>query len=534
MSETAQEISARAYTVSDDQWTVFEDHFFHGCCDCGLSHRVDLRRVGDSHEIRFEHLSELTKQSRVDHYHPLHEELCRLRAENQRLQSACEHLQNKCLAKDEEINCAGVTNDKLQAGIARLRENIGELIGEREDLIESRDERDAEIALLSSPPEERMDIVERQETRRQLASAGYSMDALEDIDTLLQDAARWRNAHCLLLAERDAARERITALENKCALHAASEKKAEEELADANAYISRLPADWFKDSSLETWFPLTATMLQQLQSKLAAYETCLTQVRQEMPLMVELRKAMESGDYDNHQMENVYEVLRVIHAHALALQQREAARLACALEVSGEHPEIPEIKKRAEARRDDFHFGWTVGQNYLYADSDVHKLLGIVDKMLAHEAANRNAIAVHLATIADLQHRLDLQHKQVQFLEDVDSATSHRLNLAESMLETAITERDAARDKLSNIDTTLGAYINRERDYSAKIAELTIANEAIHGTMGQRIEQLESALREIASNKTRHMEVNHAFCVNTAASALAAADGQDKGESGND
>jgi len=32
----------------------------------------------------------------------------------------------------------------------------------------------------------------------------------------------------------------------------------------AKDYIARLPADWFKDSSLETWFPLTAEELKRL------------------------------------------------------------------------------------------------------------------------------------------------------------------------------------------------------------------------------------------------------------------------------
>ena len=33
------------------------------------------------------------------------------------------------------------------------------------------------------------------------------------------------------------------------------------------SYVKRLPADWFKDSSLETWFPLTARELKSLRAE---------------------------------------------------------------------------------------------------------------------------------------------------------------------------------------------------------------------------------------------------------------------------
>jgi hypothetical protein len=37
----------------------------------------------------------------------------------------------------------------------------------------------------------------------------------------------------------------------------------------AKDYIARLPADWFKDSSLQTWFPITAMQIEDLQAEVA-------------------------------------------------------------------------------------------------------------------------------------------------------------------------------------------------------------------------------------------------------------------------
>lgn len=73
------------------------------------------------------------------------------------------------------------------------------------------DQLQAEIARLQSPPEERRDIVERRAGRLKCyLPVGEQMQA--DIDTLLQDCARYRNAHVILLGERDAAREKAERL----------------------------------------------------------------------------------------------------------------------------------------------------------------------------------------------------------------------------------------------------------------------------------------------------------------------------------
>lgn len=73
----------------------------------------------------------------------------------------------------------------------------------------------AEIARLQSPPEERRDIVDRQHARYELGFGGnqYCGPAMEDINTLLEDHARYRNSHVILLLERDAARDKCERLE---------------------------------------------------------------------------------------------------------------------------------------------------------------------------------------------------------------------------------------------------------------------------------------------------------------------------------
>lgn len=63
-------------------------------------------------------------------------------------------------------------------------------------------------------------------------------------------------------------------------------RELERELNEANAKLSRLPADWFEDSSLETWFPFTAKELAELRkdkARLDWLETKIVQVNEEVP-----------------------------------------------------------------------------------------------------------------------------------------------------------------------------------------------------------------------------------------------------------
>jgi hypothetical protein len=101
---------------------------------------------------------------------------------------------------------------------------------------------------------------------------------------------------------------------------------------------------------------------------------------------------------------------------------RLASYDACLAEVQGERSEVKTIISRARQ--------WIT-------DGEVSTLLSYIEDLQRDEARNRNAIKLHLETIADLQRRLDLQHKSVYFLERTNSATSHSLNLAKSLLSAA-------------------------------------------------------------------------------------------------
>lgn len=60
-----EEAARKATHVSNDDWTVFEDHLFVACCDCGLTHRVEVRQASvGSRMIRFIRLDEFTAEIR--------------------------------------------------------------------------------------------------------------------------------------------------------------------------------------------------------------------------------------------------------------------------------------------------------------------------------------------------------------------------------------------------------------------------------------------------------------------------------------
>lgn len=106
--------------------------------------------------------------------------------------------------------------DEAQRECARLQRRV-DLFHEQVDSIEKQlgIEADSdtktigsEIASLSSPPEERRDIQQRQKLRR----TGNYNDGnryLDDIDTLLQDLRKYENAHTILLGERDELRKDV-------------------------------------------------------------------------------------------------------------------------------------------------------------------------------------------------------------------------------------------------------------------------------------------------------------------------------------
>jgi hypothetical protein len=62
---TAAEAAAVATKVDSDEWTVFDDHLFVACCDCGLAHRVEVRQHDiEQLAIRFVRLDEFTVEVR--------------------------------------------------------------------------------------------------------------------------------------------------------------------------------------------------------------------------------------------------------------------------------------------------------------------------------------------------------------------------------------------------------------------------------------------------------------------------------------
>lgn len=61
-----KDIAEKVARIDSDQWVPMPDNFlFVSCCDCSLSHLIEVRRTGDGViEIRYERDDELTKQVR--------------------------------------------------------------------------------------------------------------------------------------------------------------------------------------------------------------------------------------------------------------------------------------------------------------------------------------------------------------------------------------------------------------------------------------------------------------------------------------
>lgn len=65
-STSPEEAARVARRVSGDEWIEFNDHFFQSCCDCGLTHRVDIRnKTVGTREARFARLDTFTEQMRL-------------------------------------------------------------------------------------------------------------------------------------------------------------------------------------------------------------------------------------------------------------------------------------------------------------------------------------------------------------------------------------------------------------------------------------------------------------------------------------
>lgn len=134
------------------------------------------------------------------------------------------------LEQRERLALTEAARDALSQRVADLETNLGTTIAQHNNTCDKfyhetcmLNEARKEIARLSSPPEERGEIVERQAQRRlwiESSSLGHPSTAFltvgslfEDTDTLLQDLRRYSNAHKILLAERDEARGKVERLE---------------------------------------------------------------------------------------------------------------------------------------------------------------------------------------------------------------------------------------------------------------------------------------------------------------------------------
>ena len=134
----------------------------------------------------------------------------------------------------------------------------------------------------------------------------------------------------------DEAAQRIIALENKCALHAASEKKAEEELDQYRTWCQRWQQSLYgAATAVDADTSGNASQIadsirgkfEQLQSKLAAYDACLTQVREERPIVNGALDHIGAQDCENQGGEYA-ELLAsalLVRAYVFELQHAEAA-----------------------------------------------------------------------------------------------------------------------------------------------------------------------------------------------------------------
>ncbi len=133
-----------------------------------------------------------------------------LRAQNERLQYEIASMRKPVGASDREL----VAEDYALLQEIRNDPLVSYPHSKLKKLLRLFDAAQREIARLSSPPEERPEIVARQsQVVEEFKNYGWLCLStaelqMRDIETLLQDCARYRNANAVLRVERDAARER--------------------------------------------------------------------------------------------------------------------------------------------------------------------------------------------------------------------------------------------------------------------------------------------------------------------------------------
>lgn len=63
--------AAVAKQVDSDEWTFLRTLYYASCCDCGLTHRVDVRTVEGGYEVRHARMDDYTAEIRKQRDFPL-------------------------------------------------------------------------------------------------------------------------------------------------------------------------------------------------------------------------------------------------------------------------------------------------------------------------------------------------------------------------------------------------------------------------------------------------------------------------------
>lgn len=110
------------------------------------------------------------------------------------------------------------------------------------------------------------------------------------------------------------------------------------ELAEANEKLSRLPADWSKDSSLETWFPYTAEELKGWRAIIKSQAEEIERLRgalEELSREVPIGKSMRHVVYGHDAQRVAQETLSATSGHLVAqIPQNMNDKPGCALDLS--------------------------------------------------------------------------------------------------------------------------------------------------------------------------------------------------------
>lgn len=63
--------AAVAKQVDSEEWTFLKTLYYASCCDCGLTHRVDVRTVDGGYEVRHARMDDYTAEIRKQRDFPL-------------------------------------------------------------------------------------------------------------------------------------------------------------------------------------------------------------------------------------------------------------------------------------------------------------------------------------------------------------------------------------------------------------------------------------------------------------------------------